>query len=863
MRFRVIATLAVLVAALGVLAVGVGTAGATIQDSAYLANPQTTNIPWLAWAGETVKVSRCFGLGNSEVKADSFQNSDYNKGSSIWGEFDKADWSGATDQPPFFQTGTGDETSRQVQPTWNANGGICFSTNVTSEKAGLEKIKFSISVDLDKWLHFLLGPQLVFQQDLYVIWMWDTSPTLTEEDTTGAYAVGDPGGNGSFSPIADDNGVKHLYPGLVKVLVKGSFPLGNDYATYDRTGPGDPAVVDGNGNIVLPDSWAWLAEHFAEDYSLASTYPGATPYRWDIHDDQTNVEGHVASSGCASPLGPIEAVDTCWGTTGDPDLGPFSSIFGGVGPAYGPFDPIRSWQTLLSDGNLNADDAPMPALRVDVSLTNAGADHSAGYLSKADKSLIFNRNDPAYGGNGDNLSDPHMMYAPFYKAYIPAVVPILDANTDSGVAGQIGGNYGNWLTSGAYGVSTSEDEAFTYDYWDTFTLDSAGGYNGCKDVSGHWISQPDTTEEPGSGTSVAVYTDEHGEAYVQFNPANPDGEGIVLTPDSNGRCDVYTGSLVGTATIQAESVYPAQQPSDPSNSGQPKLSSVITKTVNFTPSKVLTCMPKATNEAFCVETVTDFEGNPLPGAWVEFNAQSATGSEPKIGADSAVVGDYDTTGQYVVSGGPVNGGFVVLKTGANGEAGIYVHSSTNACVDVTVENKGTRNGGSGITRDFDFNPTSGAVCSTGGTDNSGSGSGSSGGTDTSGGSGSSGGSDSSSSSTTSVVTAAPVSVSSPAPTAAPAVAPKATPAATAKQTKVQHGFKMTLVKARVVKTKQGLRYLKVRVNSKAKMARLHITMVNKHGKRVTKTRYVRTNHLVLVQHLRLAPGIKSVRVAIA
>ena len=42
----------------------------------------------------------------------------------------------------------------------------------------------------------------------------------------------------------------------------------------------------------------------------------------------------------------------------------------------------------------------MPALRVDVSLTNVGADHSVGTLSKADKTLIFNRNTPAqYGGN--------------------------------------------------------------------------------------------------------------------------------------------------------------------------------------------------------------------------------------------------------------------------------------------------------------------------------------------------------------------------------------------------------------------------------------------------------------------------------
>ena len=212
-----------------------------------------------------------------------------------------------------------------------------------------------------------------------------------------------------------------------------------------------------------------------------------------------------------------ESVDNCNGSSPDPDLGPFSSIFGLVGTsndAYGPFDPIRSFETLLSDGNLNADDAPMPALRVDVSLTNAGADHSVGTLSKADKSSIDNRNPAAYGGNTTDLGDPHQLYAPFYKAYVPAVVPIIDANTTSGVEGSIGGNYGNWLTSGAYGVPTTEEDQFIYDYWDTFTLASSRGNNNCYGVDGYAISKPY------GATEVAVYTDEHGQAYVQFNPAN-------------------------------------------------------------------------------------------------------------------------------------------------------------------------------------------------------------------------------------------------------------------------------------------------------------------------------------------------------
>ena len=477
----------------------------------------------------------------------------------------------------------------------------------------------------------------------------------------------------------------------------------------------------------------------------------------------------------------------------------------------------------------------MPALRVDVGLTNAGADHSVGTLSKADKSLLFNRNTAAYGGNGANLDDPHQLYAPFYKAYVPAVVPIIDLNSTSGVEGSIGGNYGNWLTSFAYGVPTTEEDQFIYDYWDTFSLKTHWGDNGCYGVDGNPISQPN------GNTKVAVYTDEHGQAYVQFNPANADdGEGIYLTPDGNGRCDVYTGSLVGTATIQAESVYPAQQPADPGNSGKPKLSGVITKTVDFTPSKVLTCIPKGNNEAYCVETVTDFEGNPIK-AQVEFTAQAAQGSAPKISPDFNKFGGYDPSGQTLQTW---DTDYIDLTTDPEtGQAAIAVHSSTNACIDVTVENLGTQNGGPGITRDFDFNPTSGTTCGT----NDGTG-----GTGGTGDSGSGGGGGTPPATNVVTSTAAPVAVTSPAPTVQ----------APAKVAKVAKAAKMTLRSARVVSTKSG-RFLNVRVNSTAKVAKLRITLVNKNGHSRIVLRSVKTNHVVRVANLKLAPSVKTVRVAIA
>jgi hypothetical protein len=104
---------------------------------------------------------------------------------------------------------------------------------------------------------------------------------------------------------------------------------------------------------------------------------------------------------------------------------------------------------------------------------------------------------------------------------------------------------------------------------------------------------------------------------------------------------------------------------------------------------------------------------------------------------------------------------------------------------------------------------------------------------------------------TATSTAAPVSVSAPAPTVKTAATPKVAKVAT-----------MTLVSARVVSTRSG-RFLNARVNSTAKFATLRITLVNKNGKSHILLRKVATNHVVRVPNLKLAPSVKTVRVAIA
>ncbi len=98
------------------------------------------------------------------------------------------------------------------------------------------------------------------------------------------------------------------------------------------------------------------------------------------------------------------------------------------------------------------------------------------------------------------------------RPFIPAALPG-DRPDTSGVAGAFSNNFTGFLGFTGY-VLTTEDVAGIYDYWDTFTTSYSRGNNACKDVLGNPIPLPT------GNTGVAVYTDEHGEAYVQVHPGS-------------------------------------------------------------------------------------------------------------------------------------------------------------------------------------------------------------------------------------------------------------------------------------------------------------------------------------------------------
>jgi hypothetical protein len=729
-------------------------------------DPLTTNIPYVAWAGEEVRLVKC-------VEGE-------------WGDLD-AEWnivSSSTVQPngtprdPVFFDDLDRRTSA-FEGLGDQAGRTCWAIDVDSVHPGMTRIKMALDDG---------GPagMPTLKHDFLVIWLAMSNPTLTELASTAfpGLDVGDPLGDGNFVP-ADGAYLN----GLVRVTVSGSF-------------------VDLHGNTrTLPTDWAALAGVYAAD---TDDY---NPDAWDLHDDQLETEGHTAASICGG-LASIDAVDNCLG--GD-ELGEFSRLIGGTDPTFGPFDPVRPGSSFLPDGKLDAGDAPMPAARIDVSLNG-----TVGALEAADKHVIYSRNrtgeaSTAYPDNEHNL------YAPFYAAYIPATGA---PQTSSGTHGPIANNFPGY-----------QNEEGLYHYWDLLnTRNLPGGNNACRDVGGTGqFGDGAFIPRPAGFDRATVYTDEHGEAMIQFNP----DVGAILTPNANGLCDlgeVNAAAPLGSATISAIARDPFQL-----TFNAPRVGNTLTKNVWELAGKSLDCVAKSPILAFCVEVIRDIRGNPVAGAEVSFTR------EPRglITAASLEFGGYNTIGQAIVS---QTDNEVRVRTNALGQAGIEVKSTLAGLVDVDAENVATRNGGFGVQRvrclrfagDGVTMPTDGPTCvaptDTGTTIPTSS-------TPAAG----------STSQATSTTLATIVSLAGTSPVAVKAPAAKATAKkATAK-----------LASARLVFVK-GQRYVVVRANGTAKYAKVRITRVMRTGKVLKPVvRTIRTNRAVRIKNVVISKHVKTVRVALA
>ncbi len=544
--------------------------------------------------------------------------------------------------------------------------------------------------------------------------------------------------------------------------------------------------------------------------------PEAPGARWDIHDNQAPDSNHAGDNACTPRAGSVDAVDNCFLLTGQAsaggETGPFSHYFGYSSDyTVGPFDPVRDFDTFLGDNALNADDAPMPALRVDTRIA-AGGIGSLEDVNYADKDDIYVRD----SSKPDNT--PHNLYAPFYKAYIPAAGPDAFHSDRSGVAGTfVSNNFPGFLGSGVY------------DYYETLAFKNDDPTRGderviCRDELGN--PRPNIA----GNDHVVVYTDEHGVAFISYDP----DAGFRWSADANGRCDLSPGTL-GTSVITSEAFYPDQPVLWDQAS---KVSNSITKTVNSLASKVLACVPKGVNESFCVETITNIYGNPVSGALVRFSRTPLGNIEP----DASLHGGFDTRGQELVDdNGPL---WVDVRTNRLGQAGVLVTESLNICVDVKTENLGTRmsDQNPGVKRFVLVNPTTGGTTTCGTTAPpvviTGPGGG--------------GGGASTGAAAPPPVTASVVSL------AGAPVAAIQTPAAKA----AAKAAKAKLVSAQLLVLK-GTRFLVLRLSSPNAKAQVKISLVGKNGKvnRVV-IRKISTNRFVTVPNLKFGKAVKSVRVAV-
>ena len=245
--------------ALGVLATGEHRVGRGRTRSFEAGDPMTANVPYVAWAGEEIRLVKCIDDPKGEWEGTSAE----------WAIVDSSvrQRSGDLRDPVFF-----DDTDRRTGDFAGAveqAGRTCWAIDVDSVNPGMTRIKMAVDGNEGT------PGSPILKHDFLVIWLSMSAPVLTELSDAAfpGYAVGDPLGDGNFSPIGTAPNAA-FKAGLIRARVTGSF-------------------IDLHGAArTLPADWASLAGRYAFDTS------GYNPSAWDIHDDDLATEGHTATSMC-------------------------------------------------------------------------------------------------------------------------------------------------------------------------------------------------------------------------------------------------------------------------------------------------------------------------------------------------------------------------------------------------------------------------------------------------------------------------------------------------------------------------------------------------------------------------------------
>jgi len=837
MKLRLLAA-AVLSAAVSLWAVSSGAAAAIPYFE-----PLTTNVPYLAWRGEELRLVKCATDATEGPAVVSLMKGGIaGDGSSRFNaDWIVEDWSGYPFTPPALET----STVKFFTGNGEYRGAPCVKADFVSLKAGLAQIKLVIT-------DARTGNPVLKHQFL-AGWLGLNTPTIRELSSTdqpgGGGTLGDPTGNGVFTAGGA--------PGRVQVRVTGNLPLGNNFTELGLPASINlPTEPDGTTTY-----WDDLAQKMATTSDSRPFYRDAPWRMWDIHDDQAATEGHVsATSQCpGSATTALDAVDACIGAElffGD---GQYSTAFGGRSdsPTYGPFDPLRPDETLLPDGKLDAGDVPMPSALVEVRIApNSGSATDiggVGSLAIVDttatpgdspyigvyKCIPYSRDHKctSTGGSHPNTVPQvsgapfgpaaHNHYAPYYSRWQPATFATVDSSLEPGayINREASGNDGPPVGNNFPGYRGSG----LYDYWQFVDVLSSAedGPTHCLQRTNPTTGAPIFRSRPTGPQDVLVFSDEHGEAQAYFNPGSGFFFDNLVAPNGNGGCDLRGITTLGTADISAVARYPYQKTTDPD-----KASTTIRKTVNSLFRKDVTCVPKSgltgpeANTAFiCTATAIDIDGTPLANERVCFTT-GGTGAEVifpfPLTAPAERLGDFT----------------LCVRTNANGQAQVEILGKCGTGnVFALFQDEG-------ILRVFTFTfgcPTGTITTTTLGTTTT----------------------------TPTPGSPAPSGVIS-VPGAPPAVIQqvvatnRATGTVAVKPTAVSPKATVTVVRIeKQLFAKQTARYVMVRVNSKAKTARVQVTLVTRNGKVLTTvTRSVPTNRLVRVPNLKLPTAVLHARVKV-
>ena len=790
-------------------------------------DPQHGNAPYLAWRGEELRLVKC-------VAAEGPEGAALRDGSGALDvDWIVEDWSGAFYQPPALEA----STVKFFTGTGQHAGELCVKADFASLKAGLAQIKLVIT-------DARTGDPLLKHQFL-AAWLQLNTPTIRE--VSNATGPNDPpGGGGLLGANAadlpgDPNYIAGGPAGRVQVEVTGTLPLGNNFAELGL-----------GGSITLPNDWPALARRMAttsipylvpdDEFDPRMLLYRDQPWRlWDIHDDRSRLEGHVDPVLCGMPAAThtlVDAVDDC---DGDADIveGTYSRVFGDQSafPTFGPYDPLRADETLLSDGKLDAGDAPMPAARIDFNIAgNTGSPTDlggVGFFSGALKCAAYTRLNDCRSDSADGVNRDHNFYAPFYGRWQPATAALAGGPDPTSIVAvaEASGNDGPPLGNNFRGYGLFSAFFGFYPYWliDESLVNASGGDTRCLRL--RVGDRPDFYQRPSGIQSAIVYTDEHGEAQINWHPGTGfffDNLGI--TPNRNGGCDLRGVDVLGFADISATARYPYQKTTAADVTSAP-----IRKIVRSLWRKDVVCVPKGTSledqlAFICTATAIDITGAPFVGEYVCFMTSAEGMREFPLGTPHQLDGLHR----------------LCLFTDENGQASVEVFGKgpSNVIVEFVDE---------GIIRFATFTFAQPPTGGTGGTAAGGS-------TTPPSGSATTGGA-----LPQGAVPGAPAQqVKSIIEQAKQDASPAANAPAAAKAAAAKKARKARLAFARVEMNplKRTHRYVVVRVNGAAKTAKVQIALV-RNGKVVRRVvRTVRTNRVVRVPNLKLPKAIKIARVRV-